>query len=147
MRIVNFGSLNNDFVYTVDHFVKPGETLLSENLGMFVGGKGLNQSIAAARAGVQVTHVGKIGNDGANLLEAMEHDGVSADFVERSEEKSGHAIIQIDQLGQNSIIIYGGANQDVDCGMIDRVIAALDGDDIILIQNEISNIAYIMKKA
>lgn len=147
MKILNIGSLNNDYVYTVKHFVNPGETIESEKLEMFIGGKGLNQSIAAARAGAQVTHVGKIGQDGENLKAALLCDGVNVDYLEKSRLKSGHAIIQVEHSGQNNIILYGGANHDIDSALIDKALASADRDDILLLQNEITNIAYIMQKA
>ena len=67
MNILNFGSCNIDYVYSVEHIVVPGETLSSNTLELFEGGKGLNQSIAAARAGATVFHAGCIGCDGEML--------------------------------------------------------------------------------
>ena len=71
MRVVNFGSLNIDYVYRVDHFVQPGETMSAQSLQIQCGGKGLNQSIAAARAGGTVSHAGKIGGDGTVLTDIL----------------------------------------------------------------------------
>ena len=76
MQILNFGSLNIDHVYTVDHFVVPGETLCSANYQINAGGKGLNQSIALARAGVAVSHAGMIGGEGVFLKELLSSSGV-----------------------------------------------------------------------
>ncbi len=64
MKVLNFGSLNLDYVYSVDHMVRPGETLASSGMNVFCGGKGLNQSIALAKAGVPVYHAGMIGEEG-----------------------------------------------------------------------------------
>ena len=64
MRVLNFGSLNLDYVYAVDHFVRPGETLSSASRAVKHGGKGLNQSIALARAGARVSHAGCLGEGG-----------------------------------------------------------------------------------
>lgn len=72
MRVLNYGSLNLDYVYEVDHFVRPGETLDSLNRSVKFGGKGLNQSIALARAGVQVSHAGCIGMGGEQLKAVLE---------------------------------------------------------------------------
>ena len=69
MKILNFGSCNIDYVYSMDHIVKVGETQTTYSLETFSGGKGLNQSIALARAGAEVYHAGCIGNDGEMLLE------------------------------------------------------------------------------
>ena len=72
MKLLNFGSLNLDFVYQVDHFVRPGETIASLGYQQFCGGKGLNQSIALAKAGAPVWHAGLIGENGAVLRETLE---------------------------------------------------------------------------
>ncbi|MCX7023657.1 MAG: ribokinase [Spirochaetes bacterium] len=147
MRILNFGSLNIDYVYRLDAFVAPGETKAASSLTVNAGGKGLNQSIALAKAGGKVSHAGKIGPEGAFLLETLEKGGVDASLVERSEEATGHAIIQVDDEGRNCIIIHGGANRDIDGAYIGRVLSAFGPGDLILLQNEIASIPLIMKKA
>ena len=101
-------------VYAVDHFVRAGETLSSDRLERFCGGKGLNQSVALARAGAEVLHAGCIGRDGGMLLDLLAASGADTRFVRQLDEASGHAIIQVDKKGQNCILLYGGANmQDV----------------------------------
>ena len=101
MRVINFGSLNVDHVYNVEHFVKPGETIASQQYQHFVGGKGLNQSIALARAGAAVSHAGSIGADGLMLRDVLIDDGVDVSFVFEVDQPSGHAIIQVDPTGEN----------------------------------------------
>ena len=101
MKILNFGSLNLDYVYAVDHMVTAGETLASEGMDIFCGGKGLNQSIALARAGVSVCHAGLIGEEGDSLLAICEESGVNTEFIRKISGKSGHTIIQVDRNGQN----------------------------------------------
>jgi ribokinase len=147
MKILNFGSLNIDYVYSVDHFVKPGETILSRDLKTFCGGKGLNQSIAAARAGGEIYHAGCIGHDGQILLDKLTEQGVDTRYINMVHGSSGHAIIQVDQAGQNCIILYGGANQLVSKTDIDRTLACFNQGDILLLQNEINQIPYIMAEA
>jgi ribokinase len=147
MKILNFGSLNIDYVYHVDHFVRPGETILSNNLEVFCGGKGLNQSIAISRAGVSVFHAGNIGKDGEILKDCLEKSGVDITFLRKSDKLSGHAIIQVDKSGQNCIILHSGANYDTNEDFIDEVLCNFEKGDIVLLQNEINNIQYIMKKA
>ena len=71
MKILNLGSLNFDKVYDVPHFVAVGETILSDGYAEFLGGKGLNQTLALARAGAEVYHAGAIGPDGAPFLECL----------------------------------------------------------------------------
>lgn len=111
MDVINVGSLNLDFVYQVEHFAVPGETQSARQFDLHIGGKGLNQSIALARAGVNVAHVGAIGSDGDILRDTLKQNNVDASFVRLSEERSGHAIIQVVRTGQNAIIIHGGANK------------------------------------
>ena len=120
MRVVNFGSLNIDYVYRVDHFVQPGETMSAQSLQIQCGGKGLNQSIAAARAGGTVSHAGKIGGDGTVLTDILRESGVDTDFVTVGDGPSGHAVIQVDPSGQNCNLLFGGCNQEITHEEIDR---------------------------
>lgn len=147
-EIICYGSLNIDYVYSVDHFVRPGETLISKSRAVFAGGKGGNQSIALAKAGAKVRHAGKIGKDGLFLKETLEKAGVDCSLITIDPaEPTGHAIIQIDPHGENTIIVAGGANQAITAAEIDRVIAAAQPGDYILLQNEISNTDLVMQKA
>lgn len=148
MKVLCFGSLNIDYTYHVDHFVKKGETLLSDSLQVFSGGKGLNQSIALAKAGADTFHAGTIGEDGRFLLSVMKEAGVDTSFVSVSREvRTGNAIIQNDREGDNCILLYGGANQAITREQADRVLAAFDGGDYLVLQNEINELPYIMEQA
>lgn len=147
MKVLNFGSLNIDYTYHLSHIVQPGETISSEKLEVFPGGKGLNQSIALARAGMEVYHAGLIGQDGAFLARVCEESGAHVEFIKTVEERSGNAIIQVSRDGQNSIILYPGANRYVDEEYIDSVLKHFEEGDILLLQNEINMIADIIEKA
>ncbi|MBQ8603282.1 MAG: ribokinase [Oscillospiraceae bacterium] len=148
MKILVFGSLNIDRRYTVDHFVMPGETLSSQALGTFSGGKGLNQAIACKKAGSDVYMAGKIGTDGAFLLgELKDADVVTKHVFIDEDEFSGHAIIQVDKNGQNCIILYGGTNRTITQAEVDEVLADFEAGDILLLQNEINAMDYIIDKA
>ena len=148
MRILNFGSLNLDKTYTVPHFVQPGETLSSTAYAEYCGGKGLNQSVALARAGAEVWHAGKIGQDGGILTETLERSGVNTSLLRVEEQlQTGHAIIQIDQSGQNCILLFGGANQAVDSPYIHAVLERFGPGDWLLLQNEISGLPEIIALA
>lgn len=137
-----------DHVYQVNHFVMPGETISSGSLQHFCGGKGLNQSIALARAGACVSHAGAIGQDGLILKEQLEKDGADVTCLQiREEVGTGHAIIQVDENGQNCIILYGGANQSITREQVDDTLSYFEKGDIILLQNEINELAYIMEQA
>ena len=148
MRILNFGSLNIDNVYAVDHFIRPGETMSSLGMEVFCGGKGLNQSIAMARAGAHVWHAGAVGrNDGKKLLELLAESGVNTDFVRKTDGVSGHTIIQVDKNGQTCILLFGGSNQEITPGQVDETLAHFEEGDILLLQNEINGLAGLIKKA
>lgn len=146
MRILNFGSLNFDKVYSVAHFATAGETILSQGFAEFLGGKGLNQTLALARAGVEVYHVGAIGPDGVPFLECLRDAGADVQHICQIDTVSGHAIIQ-NAGGQNCIIVCGGANQCISCEYIETVLENFGEGDVLLLQNEISNVAFAMKEA
>lgn len=147
MKVLNFGSLNLDYVYSVDHMVRPGETLASSGMNVFCGGKGLNQSIALAKAGVPVYHAGMIGEEGGVLLEACKGGGVNAEFIRTIPGKSGHTIIQVDKDGQNCILLYGGANRSITKEYVDEVLGSFEEGDILLLQNEVNLLDYIIDSA
>lgn len=148
MKVLNYGSLNIDYTYSVDHFVRGGETLSSLSMQTFSGGKGLNQSIALSRGGAEVWHAGAVGKqDGKFLLKQLEDAGVHVELMEYIDGKTGHAMIQKDKNGQNSILLYGGANQEITKEKVDQVMEHFDKGDFLILQNEINRIAYIMEKA
>lgn len=148
MRVVCFGSLNIDHVYQVPHFVGGGETLAAASLGRFSGGKGLNQSVALARAGLEVRHAGAVGRDGLFLLEELRDAGVRTEDVEVLEDlPTGHAIIQRTPSGENCILLYGGANRHITQEQIDRVLSSCGPGDALVLQNEISQLPYLAERA
>jgi ribokinase len=147
VRILNFGSLNIDYVYRVDAFLKPGETKPAQSRAVFAGGKGLNQSLAMAKAGLPVFHAGKVGSEGDFLVETLRQGRVDTSLIARSEQPSGHTIIQVDDQGRNCILLFGGANQDIDESYVDHVMSSFGPGDYLVLQNEISLVPTIMKKA
>ena len=148
MKVLNFGSLNIDYVYDVDNFVKKGETISSKTLNVFCGGKGLNQSVALARAGAEVYHAGMIGEDGKFLLDLLKEAGVNIDnVVIRDDIRTGNAIIQRDKSGDNCIILFSGANRSITKDYVDRVLSGFEKGDYIVLQNEVSELPYIVENA
>lgn len=147
MKILNFGSLNLDLVYQMPHFVRAGETLSSTGFHRGVGGKGLNQSVALARAGAEVYHAGLVGEDGAMLRDFLRENGVDVRFVRTVDQPSGHAVIQVEPAGNNCIFLYGGANQCVSEDFIDEALSAFDAGDLLILQNEINGIDRIIRRA
>jgi len=148
MKVLSFGSLNIDYVYLVPHFVNAGETLASKSLNIYSGGKGLNQSIALSKAGLEVYHAGAIGNDGMFLLEELKKSGVNTQYVKILDDiKTGHAIIQTNTEGNNCILLYGGANQRISKSQIDETLNNFSKGDALIIQNEINELPYLVETA
>ena len=147
MKILNFGSCNIDYVYSLDHVVKVGETETTHKLETFPGGKGLNQSIAVARAGVKIYHAGCVGNDSEILTNILQENGVDISYLKTIDAKNGHAVIQVSSRGENSIFLYPGSNEMITTDFVDTVLDNFNTGDIILLQNEINNLDYIVKKA
>lgn len=148
MKVLNFGSLNIDYVYDVDHFVRAGETISSNGLQLFCGGKGLNQSVAFARSGAETYHAGCIGKDGGMLTDMLKSAGVDVRFVRvREDVASGHAIIQVSKSGENCILLHGGANQSMDDAFVDEVLSHFGQGDLLMLQNEINHLPYIVQRA
>lgn len=147
MKILNFGSLNIDYVYSVDHIVSPGETISSLSLNIFEGGKGLNQSIALARAGASVFHAGCVGEDGMRLLELCKREDIDVGHVTILPQNTGHAIIQVSSTGQNSIIVCGGTNKMITKDMVDTTLECFEQGDFLVLQNEINLLEYIIDEA
>lgn len=147
IKILNFGSCNIDYVYSMEHIVRTGETLPSYRLETFPGGKGLNQSIAIARAGATVYHAGCVGYDGGMLTDLLLESAVDISNVQTVDSKNGHAIIQVNARGDNAIFIYPGSNKMLTKAFVDSVLENFDAGDILLLQNEINLVDYIMEKA
>src|SRR5262245_40844038 len=147
MRILNFGSINVDHVYHVPHFVRPGETLPATSYHVFGGGKGLNQSVALARAAATVRHAGKIGPDAPWTVDILREAGADTSLINVGDRPTGHAIIQVNPEGQNSIITFAGSNYDIETREIIEAIDQCDPSDFLLLQNEINRIPELITHA
>ena len=147
MKVLNYGALNLDYVYQVDHFVQPGETLSARSQTVSPGGKGLNQSIALAKAGVEVYHAGCFGIGGDNLVDLLNKSGVDTTFLQATDEIQGNTAIQVVPSGENNIILFGGSNQCVTPQQINQTFQAFAEGDYLVLQNEINNLPMIVDKA
>ena len=147
MKILNFGSINIDYVYKVNHIARPGETISSTSFAVFAGGKGANQSVALAKAGADVYHAGKIGTDGQWVIDKLQGYGVGTDFIQSCDSASGHAIIQVDSDGRNAIVLYPGCNKMFTRREIDMTLGNFATDSILLLQNEINEVPYLIQEA
>lgn len=147
MRILNFGSANIDHVYRTDRFVLPGETKPCAAYSKNSGGKGLNQSVALAKAGAQVYHAGLLGGEGAFLRDILETNGVNCRFLKTVDAPCGHAIIEVEQSGQNRIMLYSGTNRMLTEDYAERVLSHFEEGDVLLLQNETNLVPYLMRRA
>lgn len=147
MKIYNLGSLNIDYVYSVEHFVSAGETLSSENMQIFPGGKGLNQSVALSRAGAKVIHGASIGDNGELLTDTLADSGVDISRIKKVNGSCGHAIIQVDKVGQNCILLFAGSNHAIDKEYVENFLIDAEKDDILLLQNEVNGLDIIFEVA
>lgn len=147
MKYLVFGALNIDRTYSVPHFVQAGETISAAGLELFCGGKGFNQAVSLVRAGKEVYMAGAVGTDGQMLLDALAADGICDKHVKRTSGPSGHAVIQVDPKGQNCIIILAGANGEITETDVDAVMQDFQAGDLVVLQNEIPCVAYILRKA
>lgn len=136
MTIFNLGSINSDHLYQVAHLPEPGETLAADQYNVGLGGKGVNQSVAAVRAGSKVVHIGAIGSDGHWAKDQLTQYGVDTQFIKTVNLPTGHAIINLDRNGENAIITFSGANNLQDILQIENALKTANKDDILLLQNE-----------
>jgi ribokinase len=139
-KVVVVGSFNMDLVVKAGRRPQTGETFMGEEFGMFIGGKGSNQAIAAARLGADVTMIGKLGTDlfGDTLMAAHAEEGIHTDYVIRDTEVgTGIASILIDADGDNSIVIVPQANMRLSVEDIERASESIAAADVLLLQLEV----------
>jgi len=134
--IFNLGSINADHVYRVVHLPRAGETVAAQGYARALGGKGTNQSIAAARAGVEGGHIGAVGADGDWMVADLAKAGVDVRHVRRECVASGHAVVTVEQSGENAILVHGGANRALRLEDLEAALAEAGPGDWFLMQNE-----------
>jgi ribokinase len=134
--IFNLGSINADHIYRLPHLPVPGETLATDCYHRTLGGKGANQSVAAAQAGERVCHIGAVGPDGGWMVDLLEGYGVEVGHVARPDVPSGHAVVCVDDAGENAIVIYPGANRALDLSDVTSALGVASPGDWLMMQNE-----------
>lgn len=137
MSILCLGSINIDLVYQVPHLVKPGETLAVHEMTRSLGGKGANQSIAAAKAGAVVRHCGAVGYDAQDIVKTIGETGVDTGMINITKTQTGHAVIAVDGEGENAIMVFDGANGTVDEALVEEAMQQVKPGDWVLLQNEV----------
>lgn len=147
MKVLTLGSIHIDYNYSVGHITTLRETQMSNGVAMSPGGKGLNQALALTRAGLKVQLAGMVGTDGAEILDMIQQAGVDTSLIRTVEGPTGHAIIQVDEMGQNAVLVYSGANQMIDEAYIDEILEAYEEGDVLVLQNETSCVEYAINRA
>ena len=147
MKILCFGSLNLDHIYRVRDFVRSGETRSALSVETHCGGKGFNQAVAAARAGMDVALAGCIGTDGSIFVQKCAEEKIDASALHTVMLPTGSTIIQVNNAGENCILLYGGANRAVTRVQIDTVLDTLSEQDVLMLQNEINEMPYLTEQA
>lgn len=139
IQIVVVGSINKDIIMQVERHPKPGETLTAAAVSSAFGGKGANQAVAAVRLGAEVTMIGAVGEDpvGDEQIEHFQHEGIRTDAIMRCSEPSGVAYITVDSAGENSIILYPGANHRITVEWVEKNRTYIEDADVLLLQLEI----------
>ena len=138
-QVTVLGSLNVDTTLRIVRMPQPGETLSTENKSSAAGGKGANQAVAAARAGAQTRFIGKVGNDEAGrfMVESLKNDGIDTSAIVTDKTVgTGSAFILLDEEGQNSILVYGGSNQQIKPAEVTAVEAEIAKADFLITQFE-----------
>jgi ribokinase len=136
MTIYNLGSINIDMLYQVAHLPAPGETLAADTYSQGLGGKGANMSVAAARAAARVKHIGAIGPDGRWAVARLLEYGVDTKHIVEMAGATGHAIISLDEAGENSIVLWAGANRLIGADQIGLALSEANTGDTLMMQNE-----------
>ncbi|WP_037314683.1 ribokinase [Ruegeria halocynthiae] len=136
MTIWNLGSINADMIYDVPHLPGPGETLSANRLDRYLGGKGANMSVAAARAGARTAHIGAIGPDGRWARDRLTEYGVDTRYIAEVDIPTGHAIIAVDAQGENNIILFPGSNQAISSDQLGQALSSASQGDLLVMQNE-----------
>jgi len=136
MTIWNLGSINADYVYAVPHIPAPGETLAATNRKVFLGGKGANMSVAAARAAAQVKHIGAVGPDGKWAENRLLEYGVDTRYIATLKVETAHAIIAVDANSENMIILHPGANVEIPQAVLQSALSEAETGDWFITQNE-----------
>ena len=136
MTIWNLGSINADHVYALPHIPRAGETLAATAFSRGLGGKGANMSVACARAGADVRHIGAVGPDGGWAIERLASYGVVTGAIATLDATTGHAIIAVGTDAENMIIILPGANRVLPASHVEAALKDAASGDWFLTQNE-----------
>ncbi|MEL7281146.1 MAG: ribokinase [Pseudomonadota bacterium] len=148
MTILNIGSINIDTIFRVSQLPKAGETMSARSVDRYLGGKGANQSIAIARAGGTVSHIGAVGEDGPQMLQEMENAGVDIQHVKRLfDTQTGQAFIAVDDSGENTILLDAGANAALDVDAIGLLLSKAANNSMVLLQNETNGIVELARQS
>ncbi|KIN62813.1 Ribokinase [Sulfitobacter noctilucicola] len=145
--IWNLGSINADNFYRLARLPAAGETIAAGHFHQGLGGKGANMSVAAARGGARVAHIGAVGTDGRWAVDRMMEYGVDTRHISTVATPTGHANINIDETGENNIVLFPGSNAEITEQMIGGALAEASPGDFLLMQNETSGQRFAARTA
>lgn len=139
MKIVVVGSINMDYVLKTEALPKLGETLSAKFFTTVFGGKGANQAVAAARLGAEVIMIGAVGSDsiGVELKDNLAHENINVTGVHAVDGASGVAMINVADNGDNTIVVYPGANAQLDTKWVKHHEALIKSADCLMVQLEV----------
>lgn len=147
-KVLNYGSISIDIIYSVPHIVKNGETITVDKVEISAGGKGANQSTAFAKAGLEIYNAGKLGKNGLHLIGILKSFNVDTSLmVVTDDDETGKAIIQVDREGNNAIFIAPADNRKITEEEIDNAFKQFEAGDYLILQNEINNLDYLIRRA
>lgn len=137
--VVVVGSINADLVVTLERHPQPGETLLGRTMTVMPGGKGANQAVAAAKLGAPTTMIGAVGQDAYTdvALSGLRAAGVNIDSVQRVGTTTGVAIVEVDDDGENTIVVIPGANGEVTPSLVSSAADLISDAGVLVLQGEI----------
>lgn len=147
MKVLCFGSCNIDYIYDVEKHVSRGETVISKAMRFDFGGKGLNQAVALRRAGADVSFAGCVGNDGGEIADFLRTEGIDVSNLDTADCKTGTAFIQVENDGERNKVLFDGANAKITKEYADDVLKKFVVGDVVVLQNEIPYVCYIVEAA
>ena len=144
MKVLVIGSVNKDIVFDVENIVKDGQTISSANQAEYLGGKGLNQAIALSNVYDNVYFYCNVNEHDVTLLEQIKTYNFKTNYIQLVKEQTGTAFIQVNEQGENAIVISKNANNHIDLQKVEDILETFTSTDYVLLQNEINDLEHII---
>lgn len=148
VNILNFGTLYAECIYTVGNLDFSDDTLEIESSQTFAGGRGLNISVALSRAGIsKIFHAGYVGASSEFLREALKNSGVNTANLKLVDKPSAHSIVLLEDETRSKKLYFKGVNNEVSLEFAETVLNRFSCEDILIIDDGVSNFEYIIGMA